>query len=63
MSQIKKACQMCAACNGAGCTLMDFPDPNHWICKTWLATGGKLERISLLYQEMLYQEERNGKEK
>ena len=35
--QIGKACKMCAKHNHGGCTQQDFPDPNHWICKAWLA--------------------------
>ena len=32
----QKACKMCEAQNGSGCTQMYSPDPKHWICEGWL---------------------------
>jgi hypothetical protein len=37
----QKACELCKRQNGSGCTQEGYPDPNHWICKAWLAKAAQ----------------------
>jgi len=50
----KRACKLCAANNGSGCTTPE-PDLQHWICKAWLkkaATQDLREQIAqTIYQD------------
>ncbi len=48
----KMACDMCAIQNKSGCTQIYSPDPNHWICKAWLARA-RVNRMALNLKDEL----------
>lgn len=42
IEEVKKiACKLCAENNGSSC-ITPTPDPNHWICKSWLNKANQL---------------------